>query len=80
MYRYADTVGYKSFRVNDLKESSTDLGPFVEFAVPIIDFEKALRTLNSANNRMLVAELNMGLDHITLRDDLTPLAVVQSFV
>ena len=38
---------------------------------------KKLRALSSANNRVLIAELNMGLDHITLRDDLDPLKVLE---
>ena len=34
---------------------------------------KKLRTLSTDVNRVLIAELNMGLDHIqTMRDDLTP--------
>lgn len=42
-----------------------------------IDFVKALKVLNSMNNRVLVAELNMGLDSITLRNDLTAISVLE---
>ena len=47
------------------------------FGVPKAVFEKALRTLNSSSNRILVAELNMGLDHITLREDLNSESVLR---
>ena len=43
-------------------------------------FEKVLRTLNSTSNRVLVAELNMGLDNITLREDLTSISVIEALV
>ena len=80
LYRYAENVGYKSFRVTDLKEAKTELGPFVEFGISLPGLEKILRTLNSANNRLLVAELNMGLDHITLREDVTPISILKTLI
>ena len=30
-----------------------------------------LRSLNSDKNRLVIAELQMGLDHISLRDDIS---------
>jgi phosphoadenosine phosphosulfate reductase len=64
-------------RISDLYQSDIESGVYAEFGIDKQDLEKALRTLNSSLNRVLVAELNMGLDHITLRDDLTPLKVLQ---
>ncbi len=64
----------------DLYDVETKHGPVVEFGIGKTEFEKALRTLNSANNRLLIAELNMGLDHITLRDDLNALSVVKQML
>ena len=46
---------------------------FKEFAISKSALEKSLRTLNSMSNRIVVAELNMGLDSITLRQDITPI-------
>ena len=43
-------------------------------------YEKLLRQLNSASNRVLIAELNMGLDSITLREDLNPIDVLKQLV
>ena len=41
------------------------------FGISKSDFVDILRSLNSETNRLIVAELNMGLDNITLRDDIT---------
>lgn len=80
LFKYAESVGYKQFRVADLYDIETMHGPVSEFGLAKADLEKALRTLNSANNRVLIAELNMGLDHITLRDDLNALSVVKQML
>ena len=42
--------------------------------------EFLLRSLNSEMNRVLIAELNMGLDNITLRDDLTSVTALASIL
>lgn len=80
LYKYADAHGIHSLRVSDFYQDSCEGGPFREFGVSKPVFEKALRTLNSASNRVLVAELNMGLDHITLRDDLTSEKALQELI
>ena len=38
---------------------------------------KKLRYLSSEANRVIIAELNMGLDHITLRKDLNSISVLE---
>ena len=77
IYKYAEVHNSKMLRVSDLFRLEIELGVYIEFGIDKSNLEKALRTLNSSTNRILVAELNMGLDHITLRDDLTPLKVLQ---
>lgn len=77
IYRYAEAHHTKMLRVSDLYRQEEESGVYVEFGLGKSNLEKALRTLNSASNRVLVAELNMGLDHITLRDDLTPITVLE---
>ena len=61
-------------------EHADTCGIVAEFGISRSEFEKILRTLNSANNRLLVAELNMGLDHITLRDDLNPISILKTMI
>lgn len=80
LYKFAEVAGYKSFRVTDLIEQVGMRGPIAEFGIRRNEMEHLLRALNSANNRVLIAELNMGLDHITLRDDLNVLSVVKQML
>ena len=71
LYKYADAIGVKSLRVSDLYQSDCQQGVYKEFGYNKSSLESALRSLNSDTNRVLTAELNMGLDNITLRDDLS---------
>lgn len=80
LYKFAEKIETKSFRVADVFDEENQYSPAKILGISMSDFEKALRTLNSANNRVLIAELNMGLDHITLRDDLNALSVVKQML
>lgn len=77
LYKYAESIGSRMFRIKDLVEGSAESGIFKEFGLCGADLEKKLRSLNSTGNRVLIAELNMGLDHLTLRDDITSESVLQ---
>jgi len=77
IYKYAGAHRSKMMRVSELYQSDIESGVYAEFGIEKVDLEKALRTLNSSANRVLVAELNMGLDHITLREDLNPFIVLK---
>jgi hypothetical protein len=63
--------------VSDLYEEDCKHGVYREFGISKSEFESQLRSLNSDANRVLVAELNMGLDSITLRDDLNALEALK---
>ena len=80
LYKYADARKIYNLRVHDFYKNEATAGPLREFCLPKSDFEGALRTLNSNKNRVLVAELNMGLDSITLREDLTPITALKSLL
>lgn len=71
IYKHADIKGIKNLRVKDLYNQGATDGVVSQFGLPKDRFLKALRSLSSDSNRVLVAELSMGLDHITLREDLT---------
>lgn len=77
LYKFAENQGIKSFRVSDLYNDECNGGPYREFGISKADLEKALRSLNSESNRVLTAELNMGLDHISLREDLNALSALE---
>lgn len=80
LYKYADARKIYNLRVHDFYKNEATAGPLREFCLPKSDFEGTLRTLNSNKNRVLVAELNMGLDSITLREDLTPITALKSLL
>ena len=77
IYKYAQFNDLKMFRLSDLYRLDELHGTYREFGISKNDLMKSLRYLSSEKNRVLIAELNMGLDHITLRDDLTPITVLK---
>lgn len=68
LYKYANANKFTTFRVSDLYADNAETGPYKEYCLNKSLFEKLLRTLNSNSERIIIAELNMGLDHITLQD------------
>lgn len=70
LYRYGKEKEIAFFRVSELYNPDEENGVANEFVLPKADLIKKLRSLSSDKNRVLIAELNMGLDHITLREDL----------
>lgn len=77
IYKYAQAKGISFMRVSDFYRPEETSGPYREFGISESELKKKLRALSSEDNRVLIAELNMGLDHITLRDDLTPVSVLE---
>lgn len=80
LYRYAESKGTHSLRLSDFYNAECTSGPFRVLGVDRNTLEASLKSLNSAENRVLIAELSMGLDSITLRDDLTALSCVESLI
>lgn len=76
LYKYGERHYLKSFRVEDLYNSNDGTGLFMEYGLDKNVLDKILRTLDSSSSRVLMAELNMGLDNITLRDDLSSVQVI----
>ena len=80
IYKYAEAKEIHSLRVADFYNSENEFGPAKEFGVSKTTIEKILRTLNSNSNRVLIAELNMGLDSISLREDLNALSCLKNLL
>lgn len=80
IYKYAQKRNIRIVRVSDFYKDDISFGPYKEFGIPRVAFEDVLRTLNSNRDRVLIAELNMGLDNITLREDLNPISVLHSLI
>jgi phosphoadenosine phosphosulfate reductase len=70
IYKFAENIGTKSLRVSDFYDIDAEGSTSRVFGLSQATFEQRLRSLNSEKNRVLIAELSMGLQHITLRDDL----------
>lgn len=78
LYLYGERNDRLEFRVSDLYKSEGYKSAALEFGISKNDMLKKLRALSSDSNRVLLAELNMGLDHITLRDDMTSVDVLKA--
>lgn len=78
-YRYSEEHKSRSLKVSDFYQEDIYDGFFVEFGYPYENARKSFRNLNSADKQVLIANLNMGLDSITLRDDMTALQVLKQF-
>lgn len=80
LYKYAEFKGVRSLRVSDFYMEDSINGPYKTLGITKKKFQDVLRSLNSLDNRVLIAELAMGLDSITLRDDITPLSCIESLI
>ncbi len=80
IYKYAQTKKIGIVRVSDLYHPEEEYGVYKEFGLSKDIFLKSLRYLTSEKNRVLVAELVMGQEHITLRKDLNPVSVLQNLI
>ena len=77
LYKYAEYKGVHALRISDLYTSDNDRGVYREFGLTRSTIEQLLRSLNSDEKRVLIAELNMGLDSVTLKEGLTSLTCLQ---
>lgn len=80
LYKYAEQREVRTLRVSDFYSEDCHIGPAKTFGLTQADFIRVLKELNSQENRVLVAELNMGLDSITLRDDMGALTVLEQLL
>lgn len=80
LYKYAEKKGVRSLRVSDFYNDQCQRGPYRVLGITKPVFINALKSLNSTKNRVLIAELAMGLDSITLRDDLNPITCLEALL
>jgi phosphoadenosine phosphosulfate reductase len=78
LYKFAEMHGVRSLRMADFYEPDCINGLGKVFGITKSIFDKALRALNSSSVRILNADLNMGLDNISLRDDISSVSIVES--
>ncbi|MDD4437039.1 MAG: phosphoadenosine phosphosulfate reductase family protein [Tissierellia bacterium] len=76
LYRYAENRKRYSLTVSEFYEEKQTEGIYRQFGVSKERFETLLRTLKEDKNRVLNADLNMGLDNINLREDITSMDIL----
>ena len=77
LYRYAEKNKRYNLTVSELYNENQTEGTYRQFGVSRERFETILRTLKEDKNRVLNADLNMGLDNISLREDLTSMDMLK---
>ena len=77
IYKFAQSKNITELRVADLYDNNNRCGIYKEFGINKDTLINQLRSLNSDMNPVLTATFNMGLDHISLRNELNPLSVLK---
>ena len=77
LYRYAENKKRYALTVSELYDTKRTEGIYRQFGVSRERFETLLRTLKEDKNRVLNADLNMGLDNINLREDLSSMNILE---
>jgi 3'-phosphoadenosine 5'-phosphosulfate sulfotransferase (PAPS reductase)/FAD synthetase/ferredoxin len=77
LYRYAESKKRYALTISELYDEKQTEGIYRQFGVSRERFETILRTLKEDKNRVLNADLNMGLDNINLREDLTSMDILE---
>lgn len=77
LFKYAETHDIREFRLSNLYDIENQDGIYRQFGISKPQLIKALNVLSSHKERILIAELNMGLDHITLSNDIDSISVLK---
>lgn len=77
LYRYAENKKRYALTVSELYDEIQTESIYRQFGISRERFETILRTLKEDRNRVLSADLNMGLDNINLREDLTSMNILE---
>lgn len=71
IYRYCESLNIVGARVSDFYRTEESAGLFRQFGIERMALENKLRSLSQDADRVIIANLNMGLDHIKLVDGMT---------
>lgn len=77
IFRYAESKGTKSLTVSEFYAESQDEGIYRQFGIERPSFERILRTLQEERNHVLNVQLNLGLDNINLREDISSADIIK---
>lgn len=77
LYRYAERKKRYSLNVSEFYDNNQTEGIYRQFGISKETLETLLLSLQEEGNHVLRVELNMGLDNIILREDLTSLDILR---
>lgn len=77
LFRYAENKKRYTLNVSEFYDESQTEGIYRQFGIDREVFEKLLLSVQEEKNHVLRAELNMGLDNIILREDLTSFDILK---
>ena len=80
IYKYAENKELNMVRVSDFYKPDESIGIYKEFGISKNELTKRLRSLHADTNRVLTAELNMGLDHITLKEGYSSIDALEQLI
>lgn len=77
IFRYAESKDTKSLTVSEFYAENQDEGIYRQFGIERPSFERILRTLQEERNHVLNVQLNLGLDNINLREDISSADIIK---
>ena len=77
LFRYAEQKKRYTLTVSEFYDENQREGIYRQFGINKDVFERLLLSLQEESNHVLRAELNMGLDNIILREDLTSIDIIK---
>ena len=77
LYRYAERKKRYSLSVSEFYDENQTEGIYRQFGISKETLESLLLSLQEESNHVLRVELNMGLDNIILREDLTSVDILK---
>ena len=76
LYRYAQKINRNNFTLGELYDEKQTNGLYKEFGISKERLENVLRGLQENKYNIIQVDLQMGLDNISLREDLAPIEIL----
>ena len=77
LFRYAESKNRHSLTVSEFYVEGQNEGVYKQFGLDRPVFERILRTLQEERNHVLNVQLNLGLDNINLREDISSADIIK---
>lgn len=77
LFRYAESNNRRSLTISEFYAEGQEEGVYRQFGVDRPVLERILRTLQEERNHILNVQLNLGLDNINLREDISSTDIIK---